>query len=405
MSSRIGRRLSSILSNFPALFALILLSGTGQTLFAQAPGAALSAAQPPGMASTTQPLYTIAPIPNSAQAPIPEKILTLDETLQRFSAAPNTAELRWDPIFGTGIFSVGGHQAAFETGGSGEPGLIILDSRQILSLPSPYLENGVLYFPESFVAALKQAFDNFIQDDQNRYRIAAIIVDPGHGGKDSGAQGIHTVDGKTLKAIEKDINLNASKMLYDRLKAAYPDKRILLTRNSDTFPSLEERGILANSVPHKEHDAIVYISIHANAALDKKSRGYEVYYLSPNIKRNLIDKKRYPDNAEIFTIVNAMMEEEFINESIMIAQSIEKRIGETMGRILPSRGVKPADFAVVRNARMPAVLVELAFVSNEEDAVILTDDAHLRKLTDAIYKGITDYVSTFEGTGGFTVNP
>ncbi|GHT77227.1 hypothetical protein FACS1894130_00870 [Spirochaetia bacterium] len=416
------------------LFSLVLILGAGQPLFAQdlaqpfgngtvrSPNIVspnIAAAAP---ATAAQSPYTVPQAPNSAAAPnftavspnpaAPEKTLTLDEALQRLSVSPdsvvrspNLAELRWDPIFGTGIFSVAGHQAAFDTGGSGEPGLIILDSRQILSLPAPYLEDGALCFPELFVAALKRAFDNAIEEDQNRFRIAAIIVDPGHGGKDTGAQGIHTVDGKTLKAVEKDINLNASKMLYDRLQAAYPDKRILLTRTGDTFPSLGDRAVFANSVPLKDNEAIVFISIHANSSFNKNARGYEVWYLPPETRRNLIDKDRYSANPEIIPIVNNMIEEEFTTESTMIARSIEKRIGEAMGPSLPSRGVKAEDWYVVKNARMPAVLVELAFVSNEADAIILTDDTLLRKLTDAIYKGITDYVSIFEDTGGFTVNP
>jgi N-acetylmuramoyl-L-alanine amidase len=372
------------------------------------PTSLLSAAQFPGadfMNTAVQSPAPNAALPNSAQAPIPEKILTLDETLLRLSAAPNAAGLRWDPFFGTGIFSVAGHQAAFDTGGGGEPGIIILDSRQILSLPAPYLENGALCFPETFVAALKRAFDNSIQEDQNRYRIAAIIVDPGHGGKDSGAVGNHVVNGKALKVVEKDVNLNAAKMLYDRLQAAYPDKRILLTRTGDTFPSLDDRAVFANSVPLKENEAIVFISIHANSSFNKNARGYEVWYLPPGTRRNLIDKDRYSANPEIIPIVNTMMEEEFTTESTMIAGAIEKRLGEAMGRTLPSRGIKAEDWYVVKNSKMPAVLVELAFVSNEADAIIMTDDTLLRKLTDAIYKGITDYVSIFEGSGGFTVNP
>ncbi|GHV88209.1 N-acetylmuramoyl-L-alanine amidase [Spirochaetia bacterium] len=429
MSNRTGRRLPSIRklmdfslmdfsSNCLLLFPLLLILGIGQSLSAQTLGVA--AAQP-STATPSPPLngVPVSPAfpPNAALPSRGEPTLSLDETLRQLSVSTgstavqssgngdttNRAELRWDPFFGTGVLSVAGHQAAFDTGG--EPGLTILDSRQIFSLPSPYLEDGALRFPETFVAALKRAFDNSIEDDQTRLRIAAIIVDPGHGGKDTGALRTHTVNGRTLNVVEKEVNLNAAKMLYARLQAAYPDKRILLTRNSDTFPSLEDRGVLANSVPLKDNEAIVYISIHANSSFDKKSRGYEVYYLSPNLRRNVIDRDRYSDNIEIVPILNDMMEEEYTTESTMIAQSIEKRIGEAMGGSLPSRGVKAENFAVVRNARMPAVLVELAFVSNEKDALILTDDALLRKLTDAIYKGITDYVGTFEGTGGFTVNP
>jgi len=70
-----------------------------------------------------------------------------------------------------------------------------------------------------------------------------------------------------------------------------------------------------------------------------------------------------------------------------------------------ARGIKQEEWFVVRNARMPWVLVELGFVTNPEDARLMTDDAYLRNLSEALYKGITDFVGTFERSGGFTAIP
>jgi N-acetylmuramoyl-L-alanine amidase len=330
-----------------------------------------------------------------------ERSLSLDETLGNFGAVP---DFRWDPFFKTGNISLSGHHAAFSAGYPGERLPVILDSREILTLSAPWLENGLLRFPESFVAALKRAFDNSVLNDQFRYRIAAIVVDPGHGGKDPGAQGTHTINGKTLKLSEKDITLKSSLYLYSRLSAAYPDKRVLLTRDRDTYPTLEERVLLANSVPLKDNEAILYVSIHANASLNRHARGYEVWYLSPDYRRDLIDREKFQDSAEIIPIMNDMLQEEFTNESIMIAQAINRRIGEAMGRSLPARGLKAEEWFVVRNARMPSVLVELGFVTNPVDAEILNSAESLQKLTEAIYKGITDFVTSFESSGGFIFN-
>jgi N-acetylmuramoyl-L-alanine amidase len=102
--------------------------------------------------------------------------------------------------------------------------------------------------------------------------------------------------------------------------------------------------------------------------------------------------------------MNDMLQEEFTNESIMIAQAINRRIGEAMGRSLPARGLKAEEWFVVRNARMPSVLVELGFITNPADAEILNSGESLKKLTEAIYKGITDFVTSFESSGGFTFN-
>jgi N-acetylmuramoyl-L-alanine amidase len=326
----------------------------------------------------------------------------LEDALGRLGPSGTGVELRWDPFFEMGIFVAGGHNAAFDTGRPGETGFILLDFREIIPVPAPFVRNGLLWFPEPFIAALKRALELTIEDDSSRLRIAAIIVDPGHGGRDSGAIGNHVINGKPLRVVEKDVTLATAKLLHARLAAAYPNKRVLLTREGDTYPTLEERVAIANSTPLKDNEAVVFISIHANASFNRDARGFEVWYLSPEYRRTVIDQEKYSDSAEVLPILNAMLEEEFTTESIMMAQALVRRVAEAMGNRIPSRGIKAEEWFVVRNARMPSVLVELGFVSNEEDAILLTDGAYLRTLVDSLYKGIGDFVTAFEGTGGFT---
>jgi N-acetylmuramoyl-L-alanine amidase len=331
-----------------------------------------------------------------------EKSLSLDEALSRLSFSPENAELRWDPFFGAGVFVSAGHYAAFSAGNSGETGPVLVDNRDLIETSVPYIERGELRFPEAFILDLRRNLDGAVENDNSRFRIAAIIVDPGHGGRDSGAVGNHVFDGKSRKILEKDITLAASKLLHARLAAAYPDKRVLLTRDGDTYPSLEDRVVIANSVPLKDNEAIVFISIHANASFNSRARGYEVWYLSPGYRRTVIDREKYADSADVIPILNAMLEEEYTTESILIAQSITKRIDETLGGLIPSRGIKAEEWFVVRNARMPSVLVELGFITNPEDARLMTDEACLRNMSDALYKGIADFIAVFERSGGFT---
>jgi N-acetylmuramoyl-L-alanine amidase len=344
-----------------------------------------------------------ADVPLSGESlPPAEETLSLEEALGRLGPAGQDVELRWDPFFEAGVFTVAGHNAAFDTGSPGETGFILMDFREILPVPSPFVRGGILRFPEPFVAALKRALDTAIGDDPSRFRIAAIIVDPGHGGKDSGAVGNHVINGKPLRVVEKDITLAVSKLLHARLSAAYPDKRALLTREGDTYPTLEDRVAIANSVALKDNEAVVFVSVHANASFNRNARGFEVWYLSPEYRRTVIDREKYADSEEVIPILNAMLEEEFTTESIMMAQALVRRVDETLGDRIPSRGIKAEEWFVVRNARMPSVLVELGFVSNEADALLMTDDAYLRSLADSLYKGIADFVAVFEGTGGFT---
>jgi len=325
-------------------------------------------------------------------------------------------ELLWDSFFQSGVILIGDKQAgqklSFYVGGKGETGPVLLDDRTVLQIALPYLENGKLFFPREFVSALKE---NIIpvstmpvltvhknkQNEGHQFNIAAIVVDPGHGGKDPGAIGQHIIDGKKVTIQEKDVTLKVSKLLYQLLKKGFPDKKVLITRTGDTYPTLEERVNKANSVNLKNNEAIIYISIHANYNFNKHARGFEVWYLDPEHKRQVLDSKSVDSPEEIFGILNEMMEEEFNRESILIAGSIAKRFSEAFGKSLPSRGLKAEEWFVVRKARMPSVLVELGFVSNEQDAKMFLDDKQLQKFADALYLGIADFIESFENSSGF----
>ncbi|MDR1618908.1 MAG: N-acetylmuramoyl-L-alanine amidase [Treponema sp.] len=328
------------------------------------------------------------------------KLLNLDEVL---SGVGENAEFRWDPFFRMGIFAAAEHQAAFETGKAGETGFLIIDGKEILAVSAPWLEKGILVFPENFLISMRDAFTRIRRDEESRLHIAAIIVDPGHGGKDSGAVGNFTIGGKALRSVEKDIVLKVSRELHSLLSRNYPGKRIMLTREGDTYPTLEDRVAIANSVPLKGNEAILFISIHANASFNRDARGYEVWYLSPDYRRSVIDRSKYEDSAEVIPILNDMLEEEFTTESIMMARSILRRLGEALGNSIPSRGIKAEEWFVVRNARMPSVLVELGFVTNQEDAILMSGEGYLKKTAEALYKGIVDFVVNFEKSGGFTL--
>jgi N-acetylmuramoyl-L-alanine amidase len=331
--------------------------------------------------------------------------MSLDEALTSLgSIGVGMAEFRWDPFFSSGVLSAGGHEAAFFSGRPGETGIVLMDHREIINLPLPYLEGGNLRFPETFVSQLKSTFSRYIEEDRGRFKIAAIIIDPGHGGRDSGASWEYNIQGRVLKAVEKEITLKVGLMLYGLLNASYPDKRILLTRNDDSNPSLEQRVTMANSVPLAPNEVAIYISIHANSSFNRNARGFEVWYLTPTYRRELVDHSRYTDTREIIPILNTMLEEGITTESILIANFILRRLQEAVGDMSHSRGLKAYDWFVVRNARMPSVLVELGFLSNESEAILLSDDAYLKKLSEALYKGISDFINLFERAGGLAVS-
>ncbi|MCX7656649.1 MAG: N-acetylmuramoyl-L-alanine amidase [Treponemataceae bacterium] len=331
-----------------------------------------------------------------------ESFLSLEETLRRLSAT-----FSYDPLGEVGVLEIGDHRCVFPMGLSqeGQPVAtlipVLIDATTVFYTEAPIFQQGKPQFPPTFVETLRQRIAQLEEEEKNRFRIAAIVIDPGHGGKDPGAIGELTKNGKKITLREKDITLTVGKELYGLLKKHYPDKRILLTRNEDIYVSLEDRVAIANSVPLKEHEAIIYISLHLNASFNKNGRGYEVWYLSPEYRRTLLDPDRYEDSKEILPILNAMLEEEFTTESILIAQGIHKRLTEEVGTLLPSRGIKAAEWFVVRNTRMPAILVELGFITNQQDALLLYEQESLSRFVKALYNGIVDFTTTFERSGGF----
>lgn len=310
-------------------------------------------------------------------------------------AAESGMALYWDTLSASGIIEKNGHQISFQA----ENPLCMLDSSALIITDAPVLKDGKLYVTDGFISSAEEYFKS--AGGADGFKIGAILIDPGHGGKDPGASGTFKVNGKTIKVQEKDVVLSIGKMLYSRLKAAYPEKQIIMTRYGDTFPQLSERTDIANNVKLGANEAILYVSIHANASLNKASSGYEVWYLSPGYRRTVLDKSATGGDNSLFPILNSMMEEEYTTESILIAKFIMDGLGAQIGNLSKARGIKAEEWFVVRNANMPSVLVEVGFVTNEKEALNLNTESYLQKIALGIYNGISAFVTHFERSRGF----
>ncbi len=174
---------------------------------------------------------------------------------------------------------------------------------------------------------------------------ALVVVDPGHGGRDPGAMGIR------LK--EKDINLAVALRLQRVLLDA--GVFVVLTRDDDRWISLEERAALANQMK-----ARIFVSIHCNGAASPLAQGTETYHFPTSL------------------------------EGKKLAESIHSRLVSLLGR--RDRGIKTANFAVLRETTMPAVLVELAFITNREEEELLGTDIFQQRAALAIREGISRYL-------------
>jgi len=223
----------------------------------------------------------------------------------------------------------------------------------------------------------------------SNHAIKRIVIDPGHGGKDPGAAGPHGIE-------EKAINLQLAQELADALRDTY-DYEVLLTRMDDTFIPLAERARLAN-----QHNADLFISIHCNASLSSKLKGFEVYFLSEDSSDPHADAvarlenaplalegKQAPTPSQLKNVLRSLVKNANINEASALGSLLDRHLGQRLSE--PSLGVKQANFYVLRGAEMPAVLIETAFLSNAQEEKLLQDPAFHKKLIDGIAAGIAAY--------------
>ena len=302
------------------------------------------------------------------------------------------AEIRYDPFLELGRIQHGGHGVRFAVG-SDE---MRTDDGKVLSVTPPTSNDGSVYIDESTATQLKAIWRPTATDRDEPF-VSAIVIDPGHGGRDPGTIGRHVIDGEELVVREKDIVLDVSLHLRDLLRESFDDRRIILTREDDRYLPLDTRTDMANDLPLGENEYVVYVSVHANASLNTRATGFEAWFIPPEQRRTLIDPDELDaDRRRIHAILNSMREEEVSVHSAMLGNEILSGLEQTVGARSPNRGLKQENWAVVRNALMPSVLVELGFVTNREEAQLLSAPEYLHKLAVGLYTGIRQFVDVFE---------
>jgi len=222
---------------------------------------------------------------------------------------------------------------------------------------------------------------------------ARILIDPGHGGKDTGAMrnGI----------MEKDINLDVAKRLYDLFEKD-GNFEAKLSRADDTFVTLGGRPALAN-----EFKADIFVSIHSNAAKRPSLNGFEVYFRSDSASdaeaaetaelENEALKYDGKQNAKVSfadLLLKSLAKNENINESSKLAGHIRNSVGARavdLGINVYDNSIKQANFYVLRGVQIPAVLVEMGYISNNSDRKRLTDPDARDEIAHFIKDGIVSY--------------
>ena len=295
----------------------------------------------------------------------------------------------------------------------GQEMIFLLDSaylfyqNEIYNFAQPMIsKNGKYFIPVLFLKnVLPQLYPSNIQFKTNFISaeppidnsIRKIVLDPGHGGKDPGAVGY------SKNNFEKDVVLSIAKKLK-RILLENMNVEVLLTRENDDFVSLQKRTQFAN-----EKNADLFISIHCNAHRKKKANGIEVYFLSTAktdearvveaLENDVVFKyeggeeavKKYDDLAFILA---DMAQSEHLEESYNLSMQLQNNLLKNTKGF--NRGVKQANFYVLRGAFMPAVLIELGFISNKEEEKILIKSSYQNKLAQSIFESILDFKKRYD---------
>ncbi|MFQ5721093.1 MAG: N-acetylmuramoyl-L-alanine amidase [Candidatus Aminicenantales bacterium] len=230
--------------------------------------------------------------------------------------------------------------------------------------------------------------------NQSSPAIRTIVIDPGHGGLETGAKG-------KFGTLEKDITLGISlklKSIIERHLAF----RVVLTRDKDVNVSLDNRAAVANN-----NKADLFISIHANSSYRKEASGSETFFLSPNatdeearrlayLENNSADfEKGIDENSdqELKMILWDLAQTAYLKQSSQLSECIQEELNLLLGT--SNRGVKQAPFKVLTGVACPAVLVEVAFISNPVEERKLQTDRFQTNVAQAIYRGLVNYLQNY----------
>lgn len=231
--------------------------------------------------------------------------------------------------------------------------------------------------------------------------LRTLVIDPGHGGQAAGAVG---AGGLAEKDITLDIAVRLKELVVRRLGL-----QVVLTREQDVDVPHDERTEKANY-----WQADLFVSIHANAYRLGSVRGPETYFLSDTASDARAAAAARAENGDAEAPVGAsgealdfilwdLAQTQHLRESSLFAETIQANLSDLWG--VSDRGVKQAPFLVLKGATMPAVLVEVGYLSNGEDARQLGDPAYRQQIAEALYRSITDFRQRYAVLVGAAPDP
>jgi N-acetylmuramoyl-L-alanine amidase len=248
--------------------------------------------------------------------------------------------------------------------------------------------------PASTGASSGRSSEGASKEARERWTLDTVVIDPGHGGKDPGAR----ANGLNEKDLVLDVALKLGEYVEEKLGI-----NVVYTRKSDKFIELEERGHIANRAGAK-----LFVSIHINAAHTRSARGTETFFLGPHkseAARKVMEREnsviKYEENTQVYEdydkealVRQTLTQSAYMRQSEKLASLIEDQFKNRVHR--RSRGVHQAGFYVLWGASMPAVLVELGFLTNPSEARFLRSEQGQTYMASALFRAIRNYKQKYE---------
>jgi len=231
--------------------------------------------------------------------------------------------------------------------------------------------------------------------------INAVVLDPGHGGKDPGGIGLNGEK-------EKEIVLNIIKKVYARFQKEKSIKAVL-TRHKDVFVTLKGRTLRTLDV--MKHYNPIFVSVHANISFNRKIQGVEIYHYGnvsakdqserylENLENRSFDKEDVRKTKALFFILSDLIRDGVIAESAVLGKTLMQNIVRKTGA--RNRGVRQAHFYVLKYNAVPSVLIETGFLSNKKEVKKLMTTSYQDKMAEGIYLGIKGFIDKYNQSRGF----
>ena len=264
----------------------------------------------------------------------------------------------------------------------------------------PHSNNKILYLLFIALLSLFPFIKTGAQEDQ-AIKLKTVVIDPGHGGKHPGAISADR------KVKEKDLTLSISLKLGELIKQNHPDVKVIYTRTTDKYVDLIDRTKLAN-----QSHADLFISIHINAAKSKLASGTETFVMGNDkasanfdvvsrensvieIEDDYTSKYQgFDPNDPASYIVFSLLQNSHLDHSLMFASLVQEKLGNSPFKV--NRGVKQGGLWVLWQCTMPAVLIELGFISNTSDYKILAEKTNHNTIANHIYDAFKEYKIAYE---------